>query len=274
MNISFIGGGNMATALISGLKKSARTHLSINVTDPNDDARNHLNATYGVRVFTDSARAIKDADVIVLAVKPQVMPEVLENLAGSVHSGQLVLSIAAGTTIASIIAAFGPDHAVIRSMPNIPALIGFGITGICAGPNCHAHHLDQAETILSAIGEVVWIEDESLMDVVTAISGCGPAYYFYLTESLANAGTALGLPTEVAERLAAHTAHGAGAMVDHADVDVVELRRRVTSPAGATEAAIEKLEQEGHFMELVHQAVEAATRRGHELAMESGDDKT
>lgn len=265
MMITFIGGGNMATALISGLRKNARTGFEIRVSDPSEEARERLQAAYGVEPFTDSVVAIAGADIIVLAVKPQVMTEVLDQLAGNTGPRQLVLSIAAGTPIAIITTALGNDQAVIRSMPNTPALIGHGISAICPGEHCKPHHIEQAEQILSASGEVVLIEDESLMDVVTAISGSGPAYYFLLTETLAAAGRRLGLPEEVANKLAAHTAFGAGAMVIQSDTSVAELRRQVTSPGGTTQAALEALEA-GVFSQVVHSAVEAATCKGRALA--------
>ena len=265
MLITFIGGGNMATALISGLRKSTASGLAIRVSDPSEQARNRLQAEYKVEPYTDAVAAICGADIIVLAVKPQIMPVVLDHLAGNTETGQLVLSIAAGTTIATITKALGNDLAVIRSMPNSPALIGQGITAICPGKNCKPHQIEHAEQILSTSGEVVLIEDESLMDVVTAISGSGPAYYFLLTEALAEAGHALGLPGEVADKLAAYTASGAGAMLSQSDESAAELRRQVTSPGGTTQAALEVLELR-KFRSLVHAAAEAASRKGRELA--------
>ncbi len=265
MIITFIGGGNMATALISGLRKNAKHDLKIRVSDPSEEARNHLQAAYEVESFTDSVAAIAGADIIVLAIKPQVMTRVLDQLAGNTEPRQLVLSIAAGTTIATIAKALGNDQVVIRSMPNTPALVGHGIAGICPGENCKPHHIEQAEQILTASGEVVLIEDESLMDVVTAISGSGPAYYFLLTEALADAGRTLGLPGKVADKLAAYTAFGAGAMVIQSDADVAELRRQVTSPGGTTQAALEALES-GVFSQVVQSAVEAASSKSRELA--------
>ena len=265
MMITFIGGGNMATALISGLRKSAGPDLKIKVSDPSEEARNRLQTTYQVEPFADSVAAIAGADIIVLAVKPQVMTRVLDQLAGHTEPRQLVLSIAAGTSLATITKALGKDQAVIRSMPNTTALIGHGISGVCPGKNCKPQHIEQAEKILTATGEVVLIEHESLMDVVTAISGSGPAYYFLLTEALAVAGRTLGLPGEVAEKLAAYTACGAGAMLVQSDAGAAELRRQVTSPGGTTQAALEVLES-GLFSQLVHSAVAAATSKGKELA--------
>ncbi len=267
MIITFIGGGNMATALISGLRKSAGAELTIRVSDPSAEARKHLQRSYEVEPFTDSVAAIEAADVIVLAVKPQVMAQVLEQLGGHTEPQQLVLSIAAGTTISTITKILGNRQVVIRAMPNTPALVGHGIAGICAGDNCQPLHIEQAEQVLAAAGQVVLIQDESLMDVVTAISGSGPAYYFLLTEALAAAGRTLGLPAEVVEKLAVHTAFGAGAMMLQSDASTAELRRRVTSPGGTTQAALETL-QSGAFTQLVYSAVAAATSKGRDLASE------
>ncbi len=267
MMISFIGGGNMATALIKGLKKTKSSKLSIQVCTPSDEARARLRAKLHVETHYDLVAAVEGADVVVLAVKPQIMPEVLDKMRGLVQPGQLVLSVAAGKTIASISRHLGGKHAVIRAMPNTPALMGHGITGIFAGEHCEPHHVEQAETILSATGEVVWVKQESLMDVVTAISGSGPAYYFLLTEALAAAGVDLGLPVEAARRLANHTCYGAGTMVINSEESVRELRHRVTSPGGTTQAALAILRENG-FQRMVRQAVEAATDRGRELAHE------
>ena len=257
----------MATALISGLVNPPRAHISIRVSDPDENARQHLEATFRIATFTDSAAAADGADVILLAVKPQIMPMVLDLLKGCVKPGQLVLSIAAGTTTDMIREHLGAEISVIRSMPNTPALIGHGITGVFAGPNCSREQRQQAEEILMAAGEVVWLDDESLMDAVTAISGTGPAYFFFLTEALAEAAREMGLPDETAARLASATCFGAGAMLASNPGDAAELRRRVTSPNGPTHAAITLLKAEG-YRELVKRAAEAARKRSRELSGE------
>lgn len=266
MLITFIGGGNMATALVSGLVNPPRAHLSIRVCDPNKNARRHLERTFAVPTHSNAADAIDGADVIVLAVKPQTMPVVLKELSGKVKSTQLILSIAAGITIESIRETLGEKQAVIRSMPNTPALVGHGITGIVAGTYCTQLHHQQAEEILSAAGEVVWLDDESLMDAVTAISGTGPAYFFLLAEALAAAARELGLPAETSDRLASITCFGAGAMLASSPGEAEDLRLRVTSPGGTTQAAMVVLE-DGEFRDLVLRAVEAACNRSRELAI-------
>ena len=265
MLITFIGGGNMASALISGLANPPRSNLHIRVVDPNREARERLEKTFDLCAYTDPVAAIEGADVVLLAIKPQIMSAVLAELAGHVRREQLVLSIAAGVTMASIEAQLGQGLAVVRCMPNTPALIGHGITGMAAGPHCDARQRGLAEEILAAASEVVWLDDEELMDAVTAVSGTGPAYYFLLTEALAAAARELGLPAETAERLAAITCFGAGAMLASSPGEAEELRRRVTSPGGTTEAAMAVLE-DGAFRGLMQRAVRAARDRSRELS--------
>jgi pyrroline-5-carboxylate reductase len=265
MLITFIGGGNMASALISGLANPPRSDLQIRVVDPDEAARDRLQTTFDLTAFAEPLAAVRGADVVLLAVKPQIMPAVLDELAGHVQPGQLVLSIAAGVTMDSIEARLGPGLAVVRCMPNTPALIGHGITGMAAGRHCSADHRALAEEILSAASEVVWLEDEALMDAVTAVSGTGPAYYFLLTEVLAEVARELGLPDATADRLAAITSFGAGAMIASSPDEAEELRRRVTSPGGTTEAAMAVLEN-GSFRQLLRQAIRAARDRSRELS--------
>jgi len=270
MLITFIGGGNMASALISGLANPPRSNLRIRVVDPNHEARARLEKTFDLETVTDPVTAIEGADVILLAIKPQIMSAVLADLSGHVQQEQLVLSIAAGVTMASIESQLGAGLAVVRCMPNTPALIGHGITGMTAGPNCSLHQRGLAEQILSAASEVVWLDDEGLMDAVTAVSGTGPAYFFLLTEALAAAARELGLPAATADRLAAITCFGAGAMVASSPDEAEELRRRVTSPGGTTEAAMAVLEN-GAFRGLMLRAVAAARDRSRELSGQAAE---
>jgi pyrroline-5-carboxylate reductase len=269
MLIAFIGGGNMATALISGLTEPGSSNLVVHVSEPNEAARVQLQSNYRCFVFDNSAEAVRDADVIVLAVKPQVIPLVLIDLSGEITPDQLVLSIAAGTTVSMMENQLGMKQPIIRSMPNTPALVNEGITGMFASENCKPHHREQAERILKAVGEVIWLESESLMDAVTAISGSGPAYFFLLTEALTEAGIKLGLPKAVSRQLAEKTCTGAGIMLRNSDEDAAELRRRVTSPGGTTQAALEAFAS-GSFNQLVFKAAEAAEKRGNELSKDTG----
>jgi pyrroline-5-carboxylate reductase len=265
MKIAFIGGGNVATALISGISQSPLPPEFIHVSDPDERARRTLEENFPVTGFNNAPEAIRDTHCIVLAVKPQVMPEVLAEIRGQIEPGQLIITVAAGITIDYICRMLGSEQEVIRCMPNTPALIGRGVTGLVAGPGCTPQHRKFAERILTAAGEIVWLDDEALMDVVTAISGSGPAYYYYLTELLKEAGTALGLPAEAAEKLALYTAQGAGDMAVQSHIGIAELRRQVTTPGGTTEAALGQFKA-GGLQETVFRAIQAATERGRELS--------
>jgi pyrroline-5-carboxylate reductase len=279
MSICFIGGGNMATALIGGLLATDPETL-IEVVDPSDEARARLARDYGLQAHAAPDEAVPRADVLVLAVKPQLLEAALvpvaSLLAENPRPGRMLLSVLAGTTLGrlrALLADAGADLPLVRAMPNTPALLGAGITALCAGPDCGAEQRRRAEALLRGAGEVVWIEDESLMHVVTGLSGSGPAYFFLLIEALRDAGVALGLDESVAERLAVHTAHGAGLMARNTGVAVDELRRRVTSPGGTTEAGLASLEA-GDLRGLMLEAVRAATRRGREMAGEPLEEGT
>jgi pyrroline-5-carboxylate reductase len=204
-------------------------------------------------------------DAIVLAVKPQVLPLVLDEIRDLVTDEQLIISIVAGIHTSQIAAHLKSNPPIVRTMPNTPALIGLGITGMYARVNCTLAQRELTQNLMESAGEVVWLDKEDLLDVVTAVSGSGPAYFYYLVESIRNAGTRLGLPADVAAKLALHTAYGASALAVQSDADVVELRQRVTTPGGTTEAAMEQLNA-GRFNELVDSAIAAATRRGQELS--------
>lgn len=264
MKIAFIGGGNMATALIGGLYKSD-PDAGVRVADPNPEVKARLEAKWPLTCFASAADAIDGVDVIVLAVKPQILPMVLEEIGELVSADQLLISIVAGITIRQMADGIKSATPIIRTMPNTPALLGLGITGLYADSHCGEQHKALANSLLSSAGETVWLEDESLIDVVTAVSGSGPAYFFYLIEAMRQAGTRLGLPADIAAKLALHTAYGASAMAIQSDLDVSELRQRVTSKGGTTEAALKSM-QSGGFDALIDAAVSAATRRGQELS--------
>lgn len=275
MNICFIGGGNMASALMGGLLQQAEARHHIYLTDPSTQARERVLREYGVSGSADLPEDVGRYEVIVLAVKPQVMPAVLSGLAAQLAQARneqqgeqqcsLVLSVAAGITTGFMRRSLGADCAVIRAMPNTPALLGAGISGLFAPEGVGQQHRQAAESIMQAGGPCIWVNEEALLDVVTAVSGSGPAYYYLLTEALQKAGQALGLPPGSARELAVHTAHGAGLMALNASEEMATLRQRVTSPGGTTQAAIEHLQQ-GGFEALVMSAVEAATKRGRALA--------
>jgi pyrroline-5-carboxylate reductase len=217
-------------------------------------------------VFEDGAQAAEGAATWVLATKPQVLRAVCESLATQAQgSNPLVVSIAAGITAAQIERWLGGGVAVVRTMPNTPAMLGAGVTGLYASGRVDATGRDFAEALLSAAGKTVWIEDEARMDAVTAVSGSGPAYVFLLAEAMTDAGVREGLPADAARALALQTVLGAARMLTESDVDAAELRRRVTSPNGTTQAAIEAFEA-GGFRELVAAAIHAARVRGAELS--------
>ena len=265
MRIAFIGGGNMATALISSLFASRHNVDRIHVADPGAEARERLQRRWPVHCFEHADDAIKGMEAIVLAVKPQVLPTVLEEIGSLVTSDQLLISIVAGIHTSQIAAKLESSPPIVRTMPNTPALIGLGITGMYARINCSLAQRELTQNLMESAGEVVWLDKESLLDVVTAVSGSGPAYFYYLVECLRNAGTRLGLPADVSAKLALHTAYGASAMALQSDADVIELRQRVTTKGGTTEAALEQLDA-GHFEQLIDKAISAATKRGQELS--------
>ena len=265
MRSAFIGGGNMATALISSLFASRHNVDRIHVADPGAKARKRLQRRWPVHCFDNAADAIKGMEAIVLAVKPQVLPIVLDEIGSLVTGDQLLISIVAGIHTSQIAAQLESNPPIVRTMPNTPALIGLGITGMYARVNCSLAQRELTQNLMESAGEVVWLGKESLLDIVTAVSGSGPAYFYYLVECLRNAGTRLGLPADVAAKLALHTAYGASAMALQSDADVIELRQMVTTRGGTTQAAMEQLDA-GHFEQLIDKAITAATKRSQELS--------
>lgn len=264
--IAFIGGGNMARSLVGGLVAGGRAPDTIRVAEPVAAVRESLAADLGVRVFATAAEAVDGAGTWVFAVKPQVMREVCAGLADAAQATRpLVVSIAAGITIAQLERWLGGAAGVVRAMPNTPALLGAGVTGLHANARVDADGRAAAQALLASAGKTVWIDDEALMDAVTGTSGSGPAYVFLLAEAMEDAAVAEGLPPEAARTLALQTILGAARMLTESGEAPAELRRRVTSPNGTTQAAIETFEA-GGFRTLVAQAIAAATRRGGELS--------
>ncbi|WP_263261357.1 pyrroline-5-carboxylate reductase [Pseudomonas sp. RIT-PI-S] len=262
--IAFIGAGNMAASLIGGMRAQGVDASRLTASAPGADTRQRISDAYGIATFEDNAAAVANADVIVLAVKPQAMKAVCEALRPALHPAQLIVSIAAGITCDSLVAWLG-EQPIVRCMPNTPALVRQGASGLYATARVTAEQKAAAEQLLAAVGLALWLDSEAQLDAVTAVSGSGPAYYFLLMEAMTQAGEALGLPREIAARLTLQTALGAAQMASSSDVDAAELRRRVTSPAGTTEAAI-KAFQAGGFEALVEQALGAAAHRSKELA--------
>jgi pyrroline-5-carboxylate reductase len=268
--LSFIGGGNMATALISGLIRRGLAADRFMVADPSPESRERLERDYGVATAADNAAAVHAAEVVVLAVKPQLLRGVALALAPHLAAARpLVISVAAGITHASLARWFGPQVPVIRAMPNRPALNGYGATGLYAPAAVGAAGRELAEAIMAAVGATVWVEHESQMDTVTAVSGSGPAYFFLFMEALEAAAHERGLPAEVAHRLTLETAIGAAQMAHQSGDSLALLREQVTSKGGTTAAALEVLNGAG-LRAIVAHAVAAADRRSAELAAEFG----
>ncbi|WP_350023330.1 pyrroline-5-carboxylate reductase [Pseudomonas protegens] len=266
--IAFIGAGNMAASLIGGLRAKGLEASQIRASDPGEQTRAKVAAEHGIQVFADNAEAIEGVDVIVLAVKPQAMKAVCQALRPSLKPQQLVVSIAAGITCSSMNSWLGAQP-IVRCMPNTPALLRQGVSGLYATAEVSAQQRQQAEALLSAVGIALWLDQEQQLDAVTAVSGSGPAYFFLLIEAMTAAGEKLGLPRETAAQLTLQTALGAAHMAVSSDVDAAELRRRVTSPAGTTEAAIKSF-QAGGFEALVGKALGAAAHRSAEMAEQLG----
>ncbi len=270
MKIAFIGGGNMATALLGGLAGKLTAGANIHVVDPNADALARLTERFGATTAASIDAAVYEVDVIVLAVKPQQMREVAAALSPHL-CGQLVLSIAAGIRAFDLSRWLGGHQAIVRCMPNTPALIGQGITGMVATAGVSPAQKDAAEAIMRAVGATVWLSDESLIDPVTAVSGSGPAYVFYFIEAMQQAAQEMGLTTEQGTQLAIATFTGAAQLAAQSDEPVSVLRERVTSKGGTTYAALTSMEQSG-VKEAIVKALHAAAARGKELGDEFGKD--
>ena len=268
MNIAFLGGGNMAAALIGGLVAKGFDPRAISVIEMSPAAREKLAARYPVRVSTAPDAATQGADTLVLAVKPQDMQSALASMSGSVR-GKLVISIAAGITIDALSRWLEGHRKLVRCMPNTPALVGSGITGLFASPEVNESDRKLAQTILGAVGEVVWVGEERLLDPVTAVSASGPAYVFWFIEQLAASAVKLGIPAAEAKKLALHTVLGAAKLAVDSEFSPSELRKQVTSKGGTTEAALKVFDEE-KLAERFHRAVDAASRRGAEMGEEFG----
>jgi pyrroline-5-carboxylate reductase len=270
MRIAFLGGGNMASALIGGLIAKGTDARSISVIEMSPAAREKLGARYPVHLSTAPDAAMQRADVLVLAVKPQDMKRALASV--SVFSKQkLVVSVAAGIGLKALSRWLGGHRKIVRCMPNTPALIGAGITGLFASPDVSAEEKKQAETLLMAVGEVVWMPEERLLDPVTAVSASGPAYVFWFIEQLAASAEQLGIPKDAALKLAKQTVLGAAQLAAQSAESPAALRTNVTSKGGTTEAALNVFDEE-KLAERFHRAVAAASKRGEEMGRELGGD--
>jgi pyrroline-5-carboxylate reductase len=263
--IVLIGAGKMGSAMLDGWIGLGLDPSRVAVIEPQPTPEISALAARGLKLNPDPA-AVPDPAVIVIAVKPQVASEVVPAAAPFVGRSTVIVSIMAGQRLASLERALPAGSAVIRSMPNTPAAIGRGITVAVANARVLPQQRDLAHRLLTAIGTVEWVDDEGLLDAVTAVSGSGPAYVFLLAEALAQAGAAAGLPADLAERLARATVAGSGELLHRSPLDAATLRRNVTSPGGTTEAALRLLMNQDGLAPLMQQAVAAATRRSRELA--------
>jgi len=261
LNIGFIGGGNMAEALIAGLTAAGHAPECVWVTDISKERLDALQAQYGVGVCADIAEVLSASDVVVLAVKPQQIDGVLQKF-GELGAEKTVISIAAGISAKHIALTLGNDAAVVRVMPNTPCLVGEGMSVLYS--QAGKIHCERAEYVLAASGQTAWVEDEQQMHAVTAVSGSGPAYFFLLAELMQAAGQSLGLSRELSEKLVGQTALGAARMLTESGKSAELLRQQVTSPGGTTQAALEAM-FEGHLPDAVRSAIAAAAKRSREL---------
>lgn len=267
--LGFVGAGNMAEAICRAvLANDVFSSDEISAYDPADARTQLFREQFDVNLSSDNATLVKQCETIVLAVKPQQVNDVLQSVGPVVNSDQLMISIAAGISTGVLEAGLKQAVPIVRAMPNTPLLVGVGMTGLCRGTHASDEHLKKAERIFAAAGETI-ITDESYMDAITALSGSGPAYFFYLVEAMQQAGVDLGLPAEQVATLAGQTCLGAGQMLLKTRVEPKELRRRVTSPGGTTEAALRVLEGRG-VKECFVAAVKAACERSKELGTSSG----
>jgi len=270
--IAIIGGGNMGRALVGGLIRRGTPPGAIRVGEPHEAARQALQRDFGCVVAGDNAGCLQGADAVVVAVKPQLAAAVLTGIAPQLQAGRaLVLSIMAGIRIASLEEWCGKGVPLVRAMPNRPALVGAGATALYAPAEPHSTHARAlAEEIMGALGAIVWLTCEDHLDVVTALSGSGPAYFFLLAELMMQAAVDLGLEPHAARVLAVETLHGAGALAHASDGDLARLRVEVTSRGGTTEAALRVLGEQQAFGSLVRRALDAAAQRSREMSRQFG----
>lgn len=273
LRIAFIGGGNMARSLVGGLIDRGCKPGRITVSEPDAGQRAIIAKRMPVRMSADGAAAVRDADVVVFAVKPQVMQAAAKAVAEAAQATKpLVVSVAAGITTGDLDRWLGGGQAIVRVMPNTPALLGAGAAGLYATPKVSADQRATAQALMEAVGQAHWIQDESLMDAVTALSGSGPAYFFLLMECMETAALELGLPAETARALILQTAYGAARMAQESGEAPATLRKQVTSPNGTTAAALGVFE-DSKFAALVQKALTAARDRGRQLSAEASEEK-
>jgi len=269
-HLAILGGGNMGRALIGGLLRQGTRPEQISVGESVPTARESLSRELGISATADNRAALASAAIVVVAVKPQDTQSVLEPLRDLLNRNRpTVLSVAAGIRVSALEAWCGPGVPVVRAMPNRPALVGAGATALYAPAHVEAAHRAAAQHVMEASGEVVWVSSEDALDVVTALSGSGPAYFFLLAELMANAAAELGLEPQSARRLAVATLYGSGLLAHTSDVDLARMREQVTSKGGTTEAALRTFDS-ADLRGIVARALESATLRSRELASQFG----
>jgi pyrroline-5-carboxylate reductase len=270
-HLAILGGGNMGRALIGGLLRRGTRPEQISVGESVPAAREALSGEFGIEATPDNLAALANATLVVIAVKPQDAASVLSPLRSLLNKNRpTVLSVAAGIRVSALEAWCGPGVPVVRAMPNRPALVGAGASGLYAPPHVDAEHRAAAQHVMEATGEVVWVPSEDALDVVTALSGSGPAYFFLLAELMAEAAVELGLEPQSARRLAVATLYGSGLLAHANDADLARLREQVTSKGGTTEAALRSLAS-ADLRGIVARALESATVRSRELASQFGN---
>ncbi|RKP48609.1 pyrroline-5-carboxylate reductase [Pararobbsia silviterrae] len=269
MKIAFIGGGNMASALIGGLIKQGTAAAYIYAIDPIAETRERLEKAFRIVTADAPTGKLADYDAIVLAVKPQTLKEAAEAIRPFIAERQLIISIAAGVRSGDVARWLGGHTRIVRAMPNTPALVGLGVTGLLAAPTVNQDGRELAEQVLEAVGEVVWCNSETEIDSITALSGSGPAYVFYFMEALAKAAQNLGFPADEARRLAVGTFTGAAQLAAQSDEPLSLLRERVTSKGGTTAAAIASFMESG-IAEAIVKGTSAARDRAFEMGEEFG----
>ena len=268
--IGFIGAGNMAYAIISGLINNDFSAENIKISDTNESLLSLRKKEFNLEVFTDNSELVRHCDVIVLAVKPQILSSVCQLLKQALNSNTLIISIAAGVRVHDIDRWLSGDCAIVRTMPNTPALLNQGVTGMFANERVSDAQKELATSILNSVGQSLWVTDEVMLDAVTALSGSGPAYFFLMIESMSKAGVALGLDEKTAQSLSIQTALGASMMASVSDESPRDLRTNVTSLNGTTQAAIESFQDQNFDMIVAH-AMRAAFDRASQLAAELSD---
>lgn len=273
LTLGFIGAGNMASSLIAGLCADGYAPEKICASDVDPEKLDALASRFGIKTSANNLAVVEKSQVLVLAVKPQSLREVALGLAAAVQRCRpLVISLAAGVTEADIDRWLGGGNDIVRCMPNTPALVKTGATALHGGDNISAEQRSRAEAIMRAVGLAVWVDREDLLDTVTALSGSGPAYFFLLMEAMEDAAERLGLEPAAARLLTQQTALGAARLAMESDESPAELRRKVTSPGGTTEAAIASFENAG-LSNVVLEAIRAAEKRAASLSVELGGDK-